>query len=271
MPQTLGLKVRRRFMVEEQALVVFLRFGSLNSDHKIWMTYTEISKKTGIKIPSQLSIIKRWRRRGFVIFNLKNKGGRCRMLNEEQINWMISMDTSRAWVTWAWGSGLLLWRTNFVWKLLIGAPSGLTTYDMALASIARTTDTTNHKPKIASSSDSSRSSQRNWGPLSLGNLTTRFCILMRQPSTFGRRRAGVGWGQGWNCHWLTIGGHQSQWSGHQRKPGLGPLPCYWWKQQCEPLQGLPHWTQGEVQWEESAAHPWQPEDSLCQEAQLSLY
>jgi hypothetical protein len=93
MPQTLGLKVRRRFMVEEQALVVFLRFGSLNSDHKIWMTYTEISKKTGIKIPSQLSIIKRWRRRGFVIFNLKNKGGRCRMLNEEQINWMIYMDT----------------------------------------------------------------------------------------------------------------------------------------------------------------------------------
>ena len=81
MPQTLGLKVRRRFTVEEQALVVFLRFGSLNSVSKIWMTYTEISKRTGVKIPSQLSIIKRWRRRGFVIYNLKNKGGRSRVLD----------------------------------------------------------------------------------------------------------------------------------------------------------------------------------------------
>jgi hypothetical protein len=54
---SLGLKVRRRFTVEEQTLVIFLRFGSLNSDARVWMTYSEIWKKTGVKIQSQLAII----------------------------------------------------------------------------------------------------------------------------------------------------------------------------------------------------------------------
>ena len=54
---SLGLKVRRRFTVEEQTLVIFLRFGSLNSDARVWMTYSDIWKKTGVKIQSQLAII----------------------------------------------------------------------------------------------------------------------------------------------------------------------------------------------------------------------
>jgi hypothetical protein len=70
---SLGLKVRRRFTVEEQALVIFLRFGSLNSDEKVWMTFTDIWKKTGVKIQSQFAIINRWRKRGFVIYNAMKK------------------------------------------------------------------------------------------------------------------------------------------------------------------------------------------------------
>jgi hypothetical protein len=39
---TLGLKVIKRFSVEMQALVIFLRYGSLNSDKNIWMKTTDI-------------------------------------------------------------------------------------------------------------------------------------------------------------------------------------------------------------------------------------
>jgi hypothetical protein len=70
---SLGLKVRRRLTVEEQALVIFLRFGSLNSDEKVWMTFTDIWKKTCVKIQSQFAIINRWRKRGFVIYNAMKK------------------------------------------------------------------------------------------------------------------------------------------------------------------------------------------------------
>ena len=43
--------------LEKQALVIFLRFGSLNSDKREWMKATEVYEKTGIKISSQWNII----------------------------------------------------------------------------------------------------------------------------------------------------------------------------------------------------------------------
>ena len=47
---SLGLRVRRKFTIEEQALVIFLRFGSLNSDANVWMTYSQIWRRTGFKV-----------------------------------------------------------------------------------------------------------------------------------------------------------------------------------------------------------------------------
>jgi hypothetical protein len=37
------------------------------------MTFTDIWKKTGVKIQSQFAIINRWRKRGFVIYNAMKK------------------------------------------------------------------------------------------------------------------------------------------------------------------------------------------------------
>lgn len=90
--QALGLKVRRRHSTEVQALLVFLRFGSLNIDAKVWLTLSEIFKRTGVKPASQLKIYARWKRRGFVIFDEKPKG-RKKTLTSEQIEWLVSRET----------------------------------------------------------------------------------------------------------------------------------------------------------------------------------
>ena len=59
-----------------QALVVFLRFGSLNSDAREWLRPTDVFKRTGVKLATQFHIISRWRRRGFIIEKAKRDGSR---------------------------------------------------------------------------------------------------------------------------------------------------------------------------------------------------
>lgn len=56
-----GLKVRREFSEEMQALVIFLRFGSLNSDKSTLYRPSEVFKRTGVKMCTQLGIIRRWK------------------------------------------------------------------------------------------------------------------------------------------------------------------------------------------------------------------
>ena len=73
---------RRQHSLEVQALVIFLRFGSLCSDGQTWLRPTDVFRRTGVKLNSQHYIIARWRERGFLIENSKRKGG-SRMLNNE--------------------------------------------------------------------------------------------------------------------------------------------------------------------------------------------
>ena len=75
-----------------QALVIFLRFGSLSSDERAWLTPKEVHLRTGIHMASQHNIVKRWRQRGFVVTKTKREG-RKRTLTPEQIQWLISIDT----------------------------------------------------------------------------------------------------------------------------------------------------------------------------------
>ena len=42
--------MRREYSEAEQAMVVFLRFGSLTSDENEWLKPAEVFKKTGIGI-----------------------------------------------------------------------------------------------------------------------------------------------------------------------------------------------------------------------------
>jgi transposase len=86
------LIVRREFSEEMQALVIFLRFVSLNTDKRIWLTPSEVFKRTGVRMSSQLKIIQRWRQRGFVIIRNKHPGLKER-LTKDQVNWLISTDT----------------------------------------------------------------------------------------------------------------------------------------------------------------------------------
>ena len=45
-----GLIVRKELTQEVQALVIFLRFGSINSDKREWLSPTEVFKRTGVKL-----------------------------------------------------------------------------------------------------------------------------------------------------------------------------------------------------------------------------
>ena len=74
--------------MDVQALVIFLRHGTLKSDKMIVRKLTEIEKITGVKICSQLRIYERWRRRGFLIINEKRQGGK-RKLNKEQVDYIM--------------------------------------------------------------------------------------------------------------------------------------------------------------------------------------
>ena len=44
------LIVRREFSEEMQALMIFLRFGSLNSDKRVWLSPSEVFKRTGVRM-----------------------------------------------------------------------------------------------------------------------------------------------------------------------------------------------------------------------------
>jgi len=76
---TCGLKVRRKFSVEMQTLIIFLRFGSIINDQNQWLRPRDVEKRTGVKVCSQVQIIDRWRKNGFRVINRKNGGGvkRC--------------------------------------------------------------------------------------------------------------------------------------------------------------------------------------------------
>ena len=45
-----GLMVRKELSQELQALVIFLRYGSINNDQREWLSPTEVFKRTGVKL-----------------------------------------------------------------------------------------------------------------------------------------------------------------------------------------------------------------------------
>ena len=49
-PRYHGLMVRKEISQEMQALVIFLRYGSINDDNREWLSPTEVFKRTGVKL-----------------------------------------------------------------------------------------------------------------------------------------------------------------------------------------------------------------------------
>ena len=45
-----GLIVRKELTQEKQAMVIFLRYGSINNDNHEWLSPTEVFKRTGVKL-----------------------------------------------------------------------------------------------------------------------------------------------------------------------------------------------------------------------------
>ena len=45
-----GLMVRKELSQELLALVIFLRYGSINNDQREWLSPTEVFKRTGVKL-----------------------------------------------------------------------------------------------------------------------------------------------------------------------------------------------------------------------------
>ena len=75
--------------------MIFLRFGSLESDRQPWHKAAEVFRRTGVKPSSQYNIIARWRQRGFMITShLKRRGGK-KILTPDQVAWVCHPDTLR--------------------------------------------------------------------------------------------------------------------------------------------------------------------------------
>ena len=96
-PRYHGLMVRKELSQEMQALVIFLRFGSLNSDAREWLSPSEVFKRTGVKLCTQHKLIARWRKRNFLIMKTLREG-RKGVLNPEQVQWVTSIDTLQSMV-----------------------------------------------------------------------------------------------------------------------------------------------------------------------------
>jgi len=67
--------------VSAQALVIYLRFGRLDSDRNKWLKPLEVLKRTGVRPSAQSNIITRWRRRGFRVESHIGRRGKQQLLN----------------------------------------------------------------------------------------------------------------------------------------------------------------------------------------------
>ena len=91
------MRLRRPFNVSQQALVIYLRFGSLTSDRKAWHSSKEVFERTGIKPNAQCNIINRWRKRGFQVQSLLNRRGVKKILTANQMNFIKNPKILREW------------------------------------------------------------------------------------------------------------------------------------------------------------------------------
>jgi transposase len=84
--------LRKEHSEATQALVIFLRHGTLKNDSKIVRRYTEILKMTGVRPCSQIKILRRWKARGFLVINMK-RDGKKDLLTREQVRWVTDFAT----------------------------------------------------------------------------------------------------------------------------------------------------------------------------------
>jgi transposase len=84
--------LRREHSNEKQALVIFLRFGSLHDDGSPWLRANEVHRRTGVRPSTQCAMIKRWRARGFIVTKTRRRGVPPK-LTPAQAQWLVSLDT----------------------------------------------------------------------------------------------------------------------------------------------------------------------------------
>ena len=75
--------MRTTYSDEKKALVVYVRFGSLTSEGPPLRSMTEVRDVTGVKLTSCYSIIRDWRKKGYVISNGKKGLSRRTKVSEE--------------------------------------------------------------------------------------------------------------------------------------------------------------------------------------------
>ena len=75
--------------MDVQALVIYLRHGTLKNDERTLRSLALIEKLTGIRSCSQLRIYQRWRQRGFLIVKEK-RDGKKEKLDRSQVDYIIN-------------------------------------------------------------------------------------------------------------------------------------------------------------------------------------
>ena len=95
--KTLKMGLIKPFTLAQKALVIYLRFGSVTSDRKVWNSSKEVFMRTGVKPSAQCNIIKRWRKRGFRLESYLNKRGLKRKLTENQRNFIKNPKILKEW------------------------------------------------------------------------------------------------------------------------------------------------------------------------------
>ena len=91
------MKTKAPLSLSAQAMVIYLRFGSILSDEKKWLGPQEVLRRTGVKPSAQSNVIMRWRRRGFRIESHLGRCGRRQLLTPAQRNFLRNPETLRQW------------------------------------------------------------------------------------------------------------------------------------------------------------------------------
>ena len=81
LPEYPVIQHRRNLTLEEHRRVIWLRFGSLDSMDKPWLSSKEVFLKTGVRPSTQYNIIKRWLLHGRRIITMVSMRGPDKMLS----------------------------------------------------------------------------------------------------------------------------------------------------------------------------------------------
>jgi hypothetical protein len=97
-----GPKFVMNHSYETRAFVIWLRFGSIHEEcYQPLITYRRIFEITGVKIPSQITMVRNWRKYGHTICNFRGVRQIKYWYTDEMIKYLLDPETLRKWAPYS--------------------------------------------------------------------------------------------------------------------------------------------------------------------------